>query len=531
MAARFSAFQEECISNRLRQESIMPVKKLLAAIAYRHAIGIHVGEREVFVCKLASSPLGPIEMARKSLPYTPENLSAVISELLVPLTARRLRLPIPVALGLPGQRVFFSTRPIKSANADATPQILLHEVLQSSSISVDDMAVDLIKSQFENRTLASIASCRRKFLASLLSAFTDSKVVPFRAEPAPSALFRIANSKYRAPRRAKTVLRIMMGTEQGLAILAVGSQPLVWRYFTLPQGSEKTAIISTTRTLQTLSKPCGIEAEIDVLIVHGRPDLKASIENEQTQDEIGIPIQWCDNPILDDSEVAYGLALGCLMPGIEAYDLARSLKPPRSLLEIFPWGELGLQTALIAFMGMFLSERASTLGDSYRAVRREIAGYSWLKATPETQLEKERKDLEQRVESVRKFLDSRIVWTSYFHDIPARLPANASINGFDGMSEMELMGKKKDIGKKLKKSFILRLAAPITNNGTMPHEIDKFLDSLREHPLLKKDFPIVELVDLKWYQPFQGAKPNAYFTVMCLPKVAKPVAKPEGDAH
>ena len=44
------------------------------------------------------------------------------------------------------------------------------------------------------------------------------------------------------------------------------------------------------------------------------------------------------------------------------------------------------------------------------------------------------------------------------------------------------------------------------------------LDSLRENELLKHDFPLVELADIKWFQPFIGAKPTAFFTVVCLPK-------------
>ena len=44
------------------------------------------------------------------------------------------------------------------------------------------------------------------------------------------------------------------------------------------------------------------------------------------------------------------------------------------------------------------------------------------------------------------------------------------------------------------------------------------IDSLRGNELLKRDFPLVELADIKWFQPFVGDKPTAFFTVVCLPK-------------
>ena len=56
----------------------------------------------------------------------------------------------------------------------------------------------------------------------------------------------------------------------------------------------------------------------------------------------------------------------------------------------------------------------------------------------------------------------------------------------------------------------------------MPHEIDGFLNALRNHPLLKNDFPDVVLADIKRFQVFSGAQPMASFSVVCLPKAKGP---------
>lgn len=83
---------------------------------------------------------------------------------------------------------------------------------------------------------------------------------------------------------------------------------------------------------------------------------------------------------------------------------------------------------------------------------------------------------------------------------------------------------------KMKKSFKLLLSAPIAKDGKMPKEIDEVLRSLREHPLLKRDFPTVEMKDLVKAQPLANSPPIATFNVICVPKVDKAAPKPEAEA-
>ncbi len=508
----------------------MPLKSLLAKIAVRKAIGVYVSDKEVVISKVVATSLGPVEVTSLRESYTADQLGNVLNRLLTPLQSRWKRFPLNVAVGLSGQRVFYSTRPVKSTNAEASPEMLLHEVLQSASISVDDMALDVVKSKPDKRPVASIVSCRRKYLSGLLTAFGTAGVNPFRAEPAPIALLRVAALRNRNPRKAKTVLRMFLRADQGLAVLSVGNVPFVWRYFSLPVGNEATAILSVTRTLQTLSKPCGHESPIDIIIVHGRPDLRETIESEQLQDGLGIATTWMEGPALDESTVAFGLALGCLTEGTESFDLARSLRPRRSLWELFPWGEVALQTALIICMGLFLANRSGHLDKAYSVVSQSIGEHVWLHSLDEQDLEKEKKDLQAKVDAVRKFLSTRIVWTAYARDIPGRMPKQTTINGIEGLCDLEVSGKKKDGGIKQKKSFVLRLSSPMTKEGKMPKEIDDFMNSLREHPLLKRDFPTVELREVVRFQPFVNSPPTASFTVICMPKADKPAPKSEAEA-
>jgi hypothetical protein len=502
------------------------MKSVLARMAVQQGIGILADEHEVVLSQVAFTPVGPVEVARRREACPPDQLAAVLGRLLPPLLPRRGAFRTRVALGLPALRVFFSTRPIQTADADASPEVLLHEVLQSPSLNIDDMYVDMIRAQPGARPVASIVSCRRKYLAGQLAALEGCGVSPVRAEPAPCALLRVATHRHRGPRRSRAVLRVFLGESQGLAVLTAAKLPLMWRPFGLPAGGEEAAIRALVASLQVLGKFCGLDAGFDAVLIHGRPDLGPLFPPGSPPLGEDLKVARHDGPGLDPHEIAFGLALGC-PPSVEGFNLARTLRPRASLWEIFPWGETMAQAGLLALATMPMLGHAGGLHREHRAVRAEFDRHAWAKDVPDEKLEKERKDLDQKVDAVRKFLDGRIAWTSYTHDIASRLPANLSMTSFQGLSELDLM--KKGTVKK-KKSLVLGLSAPIGAGGLVPPEVDDFLVSLRFNPLLKRAFPEIELGDLKWFQPSAGAQPFASFTVVCLPASAKAPAKPAKEA-
>ena len=95
------------------------MKALLAKIAIRKGVGLYLGEHEVAVSKVAATPLGPVELVGVTAPYTPEDLPSVLERLLLPLVGRKRR--VPVTVGLPGNRIFFGTRLIRSSRREHAP--------------------------------------------------------------------------------------------------------------------------------------------------------------------------------------------------------------------------------------------------------------------------------------------------------------------------------------------------------------------------------------------------------------------------
>jgi hypothetical protein len=497
------------------------MKSLLAKCAYRKSFGLYVGDHEVVLCLVADTILGPIEISRRNEPYEPDQLPAVLQKLLGPYRDRHQAFRKPLALGLPELRVFYSTRPIQATDRELSPQVLLHEVLQSPTIVIDEMAVDMIQSQPGKRTVASLVSCRRKYLAGLLSALEGCGVKPYRAEPAPCAVLRAAAQQHHAPRKAKTVLRAFLGADQGIVALVAGELPLVWRSFDLNPGGEAEALVSACMALQILGKYCGVETRPDAVLIHGRPDLAGAIGSDTVQTPLATRVIHHPGPALDGGSIARGLAIGC-QPQFDGFDLARTLKPKPTLREIFPWGELGIQAVILLCVSLLILAHGQDVDLSHRAVRAEAARFTWLAKVEDSKLEKERKDLEQKVKTVETFLSGRTIWTAYTEDLSTQLPENIQLRSFSGLCEAST----KKEGAKPKKSYILKLAAPIAQGGGIPQEIDAYLSALRKHPLLKRDFPNVELADLRWSQAASGKKAVADFTVVCLPRLDKAPARP-----
>ena len=163
------------------------MKSLLAKIVMGREIGVMIDDHEIAVSRVATTVLGPVELTRETAPLRTEQLEATLARLVKPLLPRRKLTRVKVVVGLPILRVFYSTRPIQGNNRDASPEVLLHEVLQSPTINIDELHVDLIKTQPGRRPLASLVSCRKKYLSNILAAFEAIEVMPMRAEPAPCA--------------------------------------------------------------------------------------------------------------------------------------------------------------------------------------------------------------------------------------------------------------------------------------------------------------------------------------------------------
>jgi len=498
------------------------VRRFLTKLAPAKAVGLLITDQRVTLSQVASTPWGPVELACHTAELNGRPLDAVLEEVLNRIGGSARLGRTPIAVGVPGETVFFSTRPIQTTAKDPPPRVLLRETLQSPNITIngqmipiDEMAVDVIKAQPVRRTVASIVACPASGLTSLVEMLEQRGVRPHRVEPAPCAMLRTAEHTSRCPRRAKVVLRVFLRETSGLAILVAGGMPMVWRSFELVKGDESSSILSVCRSLELLCKYCGVDAPIDALMIHGRTDLGPLLEFERLQQQMDVPSTWTGAPILDEKQIAFGLALGCPVKDEAAFDLARPLKPEPSFWATFPLGELAAMVLLLLAMAALLTVRYFSLQHELATLRVHNTQRPELAACADEDLENEKRDLLASVGAVRKFVSGRIAWTACLRDISAQLPDRVHLTTFEGVNESELGSGKKG-NRKLKKYLTLRGQAPLEADGAIPKQIDELLDRLRTDELLQQQFPHIELADLRELSSNVDDRQVAAFNIQCL---------------
>ena len=493
------------------------MKWLLTKIGLPKAIGLYIDEDTVTLSRVVSTPMGPVEITRENESYTEETLREVVGRLVGPLLSKGRFRRTPVSVGIPSRKVYFSTRPVHATTGDSAPHVLLREALRSQNIAVNEMLVDVVKTQPDAREVASIAACDKNYLNAILGSLEALEVCPCRAEPAPCALLRLASSRHKARRGDKVVMRLLLSDSQILAILVVDKMPLLWRFTILTQGDEATSLVTAGRALLATSKDCGVESPLDAVMIHGRSELKKLLDVDWIEDQLDTSVNWLDEPTLDKAHIALGVAQGALDKSVEEFDLGRSLKPRPTLLQLFPWREAAMQCALVALMGLLLGYSFWTLKES----RQLLASTETLtppQARAEKQkLSKEKKEMESQVQALREFLDTRVLWTSCLRDLALCVPKDMYLTSIQGVCELPTRKKGKKGSSKTKKTFVLRGAIEIPEDRTTPKEIDELLVALRSDPTLEEEFPIVTLAELQQVEPRAGEVPRAIFSVVCLP--------------
>jgi hypothetical protein len=491
------------------------MKALLAKIPRRRSIGLHVGDREIALSRMAFTPLGPVEVGRQVEHREPGSPSAVIRRLIEPLRASREWRRVPIAVGMPGMGVFFSTRPVQNQRAaeDQSPQVLLHEILQSANLNIDHMEVDAIRWQPGRRPLASVAACRKKAMAPILEGLEDCGVRPYQVEPAPCGLLRVAVARHRTPRRSPTALRVFLGREHALAILTAADTPLMWRYFAVEPGTEAKAILSTYRFIANSYRVYGADAAPTAVMIHGRPDL-LGVEDPAAWSGVPVRVSRHAGPGYEAGEIASGLALGCQSQEA-TFNLARHLRPPEPLINLIPWGQLTLQTVTLTAATLMMFDFRSRLEQSYAALRVEQTEYKWLQDRDAMALRKEQTDLKNRAAAIEHYLSTRILWTDCAREVAARLPRGMTITTLDANAEFAEPGKGK---KNAKRSLALAVDAPIPPGGAISPEVEGLVDTLRESPVLSETLPEISMAGLRWGASGPSKVPSASFTVLCQPE-------------
>jgi hypothetical protein len=441
-------------------------------------------------------------------------------ERFVPAAGRKRRNPGPrVQLGLPEARVFQAVLPITASNNQNTAQNFFLEAVQATNVRAEDRIVELIKVDVGGRPLACVAASPRNAVEASIGMISRLGARVGLIEPGPAALFRAGVYYRRAPRGSQLCVRFFLGAHHAIGVLAAGPQPLCWQSFDLPAGDETAAILAAHSTLWMMGRHARVTIPIDTVIIHGRPEVIFTQEEDEFRKRTGARLVRCGEPDYDLPAVALGLALANPLATATGLDLARTLKPPISIGEVFPYGELLLHGTLLGAVSLFSIAAAAEANHRLKAAGGGLKAFAWLKNQDQAKLDAEKKSIQERLKSVGVFRDSRVNWSGSLRTIAGAMPESTIITSLTGDAEMDAASRSGPA--KGKKKLIVSFETPLAGNGSLPQEVDAFLSALRADAMLKRHFPLIEVSGFRANPARQGARASASYSVVCLPLAEK----------
>ena len=301
-------------------------------------------------------------------------------------------------------------------------------------------------------------------------------------------------------------------------MLAAGPQPLFWHAFDLPTGDEETAILAANSTLWMLGRHSRITLPIDTVIVHGRPELTITQDPEAFRQRTGARLIRCAEAGLRPGRRRPGSRPG-QPPWRRAPDTtwratqAGSLHPRRSS----PGGSWSSTAPFSAAVSLFLIGTAAEANARLQAVGTELTSFSWLKKQDQAKLDAEKKALAGTIEG-RASVSGQ----------PRRLVrgvANRRGRGAREHHHHRALGRRRSRNRprrrpraKAKKQLIVNFATPMSEDGSVPREIDGFLAALRGDADAQAALPAHRGHRPQGQSGQTATHPFASYSVVCLPK-------------
>jgi hypothetical protein len=502
------------------------MKSLLSRCTGWRTIGLSIDEQRVALRVVMATPWGTREVARDVRSCDGEPPETILEPMLAPWLragrGRQARSPGKagadrgpwVQVALPESRAFQAVVPVTAANRTSPPQAFFMEAVQATNLRAEERVIDLIRLELNKQPLACLAASPRPVVQGLMETLGNLGTRVALIEPAPAGLFRAGAARKRAPRASRVCLRVFLGQAQAIGVLATSAQPLFWHAFDLPAGDPTAAILATYSTLWMQARHSRITLPIDTVVVHGRPELELTIAPEAFRERTGAALLRCDGPDHEPAAAALGTALANPLAEAVGPDLARGLKPAVPIREIFPWGELALQGALVAGVSMFLHGTAVELDSRHESTRVEAGTFAWLKEQDQAKLEAEEKLLDESRKAVDAFRASRMDWSAQLRTIAADMPDSTVVTSFQGIGEGESVGK---AGTVSKNQMVVSFSTPMADDGAMPREINEFITALRAESALKRHFPAIEVAGLRANPAQRDRAAFASYSVVCLP--------------
>jgi hypothetical protein len=423
--------------------------------------------------------------------------------------------PLPIAAAIPTDECYFATRPIASSGTTASPRVLLRESLRSNSARLDQMAIDVVHWQPDRRSVAGICAVPNERIDGIREAVANSKHSLQRVEPAAACLIGVAPAHEGRDRRNQLTTRVLLGKSSLLAVMSRGCKPIHWQRLPLPAGDEATGIVSAIRSLETAATACGLDRTPDHIVVHGRIELRALLDNKWLEKSLSGNFRWVENPTLASKDVTKALADRLLEGNDDCFDLVRQHRDPLMLRRIVPYREIiGYITAACVLAGVLWTRM-----DGIESQRMALVASAPPIIGDGTNPKPEQDRLTAQASAISRFLDKRIQWSGVLADITAALPTGMQLLDIHGSAPMarDIRGKSKSSPATL----VLRAKCALGDDGSMPGSLNQLAETFASINGVDTHFETVELSDLHRTRDQKTGIAGAEFSVIFTAKTKK----------
>lgn len=486
---------------------------LLAKIRWGRSLGVHIARDRLVLTEVGATPVGVKVLAAWTIPVGAQGPGAALGDWLMAHWTLRQRRQSPICIGLPAEQVFFTTRRAETGEASAEPATL-ETLLASAAGSIDPAAAagDFLAFKSTGLLGYSLAACRKELAASLLEAMRLAGVASVRLEPGPWPLLTLADRDHAPPKGWKAFVRVLLDESGGLAALVSAGRPLLWRRFAFGPNPPGQILAAAVRYLLVSAEGLAPQ-KVQGVMVQG--DAAAELAAQLASHEAMPPVEAFASGPYGDVLASLAMALSARDKSPDAFDLLRNLRPRATLAQTFPRKLAAAMAAAVIALAGWLWSAGADAQDQCEALGRQNASHAWAATQKTADLEKEHKALSEEVAAIQKFLGTRVTWSDYLADLPTRLPPNACLQGIAGTYEFQVGNS--SLQKKANRSLTLRGMARFVDHNSAPREIDALLESLRGMDLLKRDFPMVILAEIKWRHDV--GTDVALFSIIAMPKV------------
>jgi len=491
---------------------------ILEKLCWGRAIGVYFHGDRVSITDVGNTIKGLATLNQQSFEIGDKDPVQSLTNILQEYIKNHGGKNTPVCLGLKPEQTFFITSGVECEQQEQLRDKLLEQAgfrnaEERNEVVADYFKINKIKSSAGQ--LWSVGICQKAIAKGLYSAMSQAGFKHFLLKPTPWAMTAFSAKLPKKGKSWKVLIHMFLNETGGLASLIVEKNIICWKRFAFSQSEPIDKIESAIRSILmqstvTLSRPV-----VDGIVLDGP---NAEKLGQEVYDRFGIETAIVDSPEFTDSHCSHSLAMSARHRDVTQFDIFRELRPKPSIKQMFPWQLAAVVVFAACCMAFMMWQRASRLNNTYRNLKKQNAAYKWAQKKTTQELASERLSLRTETEALGKFLSTRIIWSDYLRDLPTRFPPNVSISNLWAMCELEDAEKKVAGRKKINRSMSLRGMTLFDKGRASPEEIEAFMASLKKVELLQRDFPKVQLVDIRWRR--QGESEVAMFTVLASPQKA-----------